>query len=107
MGGEDPEVRVTGMYLRVLGGRPVWPLAFHQLVMARDPRAFMEQCLEGRYFSSVPLGPRSFGTRHLEELLAGCCNEWGSAWMPADEAACLLVALGLLHMRVKCVIPEE
>jgi hypothetical protein len=27
--------------------------------------------------------------------------------MLADEADCLLVALGLLHMRVKCVILEE
>ena len=25
----------------------------------------------------------------------------------AEEADCVLAALGLLHMRVKCVIPEE
>ena len=63
--------------------------------------------MEGRNFSPVPLGPRSFGTHHLEELLAGYCDEWGSVRMPEDEADCLLAALGLLHMRVKCVIPEE
>jgi hypothetical protein len=27
--------------------------------------------------------------------------------MPAEEADCILAALGLLHMRVKCVIPGE
>ena len=55
----------------------------------------------------VPLAPRSFGMRHLEELLAGYCDEWGSARLPAGDVDCLLAVLGLLHMRVKCVIPEE
>jgi hypothetical protein len=27
--------------------------------------------------------------------------------VPAVEVDCVLAALGLLHMRVKCVIPEE
>ena len=27
--------------------------------------------------------------------------------MSATEADCVLAALGLLHMKVKCVIPEE
>ena len=27
--------------------------------------------------------------------------------MPVAEADCVLAALGLLHMMVKCVIPEE
>ena len=63
--------------------------------------------LEWHDFLPVPLGPRSFGARHLEELLAGYCDKWGSARMPAEEADCVLAALGLRHMRVKCVIPEE
>jgi hypothetical protein len=67
----------------------------------------MEQCLEGRDFLPVPLGPRSFGVRHLGELLAGYCDKWGSARMPAEETDCVLTMLGLLHLRVKCVIPEE
>ena len=41
-GGEDPKVRLTDVHFRVLGGRLVWPLAFHQLVMARDRHAFVE-----------------------------------------------------------------
>jgi len=107
MGGEDPEVRLTGVHLRVLGGRPVWPLAYHQFVMARDQYAFVEQRLEWRDFMPVPFRPGSIGACLLEELLAGYCDEWGSARMPAVEADCVLVALGLLHMRVKCVIAEE
>jgi len=54
----------------------VWPLVFHQVVTARDQRAFVEQRLEGRDFLPVPLGPRSFGVHHLQELLVGYCDEW-------------------------------
>jgi len=100
-------VRLLGMHLRVLGGHPVWTLAYHQLVTARDQHVFVEQRLEWRDFSPVPSRPGSFGVRLLEELLAGYCDEWGSAQMLAVEADCVLVALGLLHMRVKCKIPEE
>jgi hypothetical protein len=106
MGGVDSKVRLTGVHLKVLGGRPVWPLAFHELVVASDWRAFMEQRLEWRDFSPMPLRLRSFGARHLKELLLGYCDEWGPVRMPADEADCVLAALGLLHMRVKCVILE-
>ena len=82
MGEEDPEVRVMGVHLRVLGGRPVWPLAFHQLVAARDWCAFVEQRLvEGRDFLPVPLEPRSLDARHLEELLAGYWDQWEFTWM--------------------------
>ena len=106
-GGEDPEVRLTGVHLRVLGGRLVWPLAYHQFVTARDRHAFVEQRLECRDFFPVPFRSGSVGARLLEELLAGYCDEWGTARVPAVEADCVLAALGLLHMRVKCVIPEE
>ena len=34
-------------------------------------------------------------------------DECGTAWVLAAEADCVLAALGLLHLRVKCVIPEE
>lgn len=27
--------------------------------------------------------------------------------MPLEQADCMLAALGMLHMHVKCVIPEE
>ena len=66
-GVEDPKVRLTGMHLRVLRGRPVWPFAYHQLVMARNWCAFVEQCLEWRDFLPVPLGSGSFGAHLLEE----------------------------------------
>ena len=69
-GKEDSKVRVTGMHLRVLRGQPVWPLAFHQLVVVRDWRAFVEQHLEGCDFLAVPCEPRSLGARHLEEVLS-------------------------------------
>ena len=104
---EDPNVRLMGMHLRVLCDRPVWPLAFHQFVTARDWRAFVEGRLEWRDFSPVPLGPHSLSALYLGELLVVCCDKWVCARMPADEADHVLVALGLLHMRVKCVIPEE
>ena len=106
-GGEDPEVRLTGVHLRVRWGRPVWPMLFHHFVTARDRRAFVEQRLECRDFFSVPFRSGSVSARLLEELLAGYCDEWGTARVPAVEADCVLAALGLLHMRVKCVIPEE
>ena len=34
----DPGMGMTGVHLRVLGGRLVWPLAFHELMAADDPR---------------------------------------------------------------------
>ena len=43
----------------------------------------------------------------LVGVLQGWEVEWSFSCMLAGEADCLLVALGLLHMRVKCVIPEE
>jgi len=100
-------MRLTGLHLRVLGGRPLWPLAYHQFVTARDRHAFVEQRLEWRDFLPVPFRLGSIGARLLEELLAGYCDEWGTVWVPAVEADCVLSALGLLHIRVKCMIPEE
>ena len=34
-------------------------------------------------------------------------SDWASARVSAAEADCVLAALGLLHMKVQCVIPEE
>jgi hypothetical protein len=100
-------VRLTDVHLRVLGGRPVWPLAYHQFVTARDRHEFVEQRLEWHDFLPVWFRSGSVGACLLEEIPAGYCDEWGSARVPAVEADCVLAALGLLHMRVKCVIPEE
>ena len=96
-----------GVHLRVLGGLPVWPMAFHRFVTARDRRAFVEQRLECPDFLPIPFRLGSVGARLLEDILVGYHDEWGTAWVPAAEVNCVLVALGLLHLRVKCVIPEE
>jgi hypothetical protein len=106
-GGEDPEVRLTGVHLRVLGGRLVWPLAFHQFVTARDRAAFVERRLEFCDFLPVAVRPGSAGARLQEELLSGYPDGWGTTRATAVEVDCVLAALGLLHMKVKCVIPEE
>ena len=96
----------TGVRLRVLGGRPVWPLAFNQFVTAEDRFAFVAQRLECCDFVPAWYRSGSAVARLLEEILAGHSG-WESARVTAAEADCVLAALGLLHMRVKCVIPEE
>jgi hypothetical protein len=96
----------TGVHLRVLRGCPVWPLAFNQFVMAGDRRAFVVRRLECCHFVPAWYRSGSAVARLLEEILAGH-SDWESAWVSAAEADCVLAALGLLHMRVKCVIPEE
>jgi hypothetical protein len=81
-------VSLTGVHLRVLGGRPVWPLAYHQFVTARYRHAFVEQRLEWRDILPVPFRSGSVGTRLLEGLLVGYCDEWGSARVPAVGRLC-------------------
>ena len=61
-GEDDPAVST------VLGGRPVWLLALHQLVMARDHWAYLERCLVQVDFIAMPLEVRSVGTRFLEDV---------------------------------------
>jgi len=67
----------------------------------------VEQRLEGHDFLAMRLEFRSLGPHFLEGFLEGNVDEWEFMRMPAEEADCVLVVLGLLHMRVKCVIPEE
>jgi hypothetical protein len=105
-GVEDDEVGWTGVHLRVLGGRPVWPLAFNLFVMAVDCRAFVARCMECCDFVPAWCRSGSAVARLVEEILAGR-SDWASARVSAAEADCVLAALGLLHMKVKCVIPEE
>ena len=63
--------------------------------------------MESQDFSPVPVGSGSAGSRLVEELLSGYVDEWGTTRVLAVEVDCVLAALGLLHMRVKCVIPED
>ena len=85
----------------------MWPLAFHQFVTARDRAAFVERQLEFCDFLPVTVRPGSASARLQEELLSGYPDGWGTTRATAVEVDCVLAALGLLHMKVKCVIPEE
>ena len=102
----DPGMGLTGVHLRVLGGRPVWPLAFHELAAASDRRMHVEQRMAGVDFVPDRLGPRTAGALFLERVLRGEAVDWATRDVPPGEADCVLAALGLLHVRVKCVIPE-
>ena len=103
----DPGLNVVGVHLTVFGGRPVWPLALHQLVMVVDCRAFLEHHLECADFLAVPLRPGLGGGQFLGEMTRGYEMDWSDQRMLLDQADCVLAALGLLHMWVKCMIPKE
>ncbi len=103
----DPGMGMTGVHLRVLGGRPVWPLAFHELAAAGDPRAHVEQRMAGVDFKPGWLGPGTAGAVFLECVLRGEAVDWSTRGVPPGEADRVLASLGLLHVRVKCIIPKE
>ena len=56
LGMEDSGLSFAGVYTMVLGGGLVWPLALHQLVMAKNCWSFLEHFLVGVDFVPVPLG---------------------------------------------------
>ena len=85
---------MTGVSVRVHGGCPVWPLALHQLVMARDRQAFVGRHLEWRDFAAVPVGLMSGGGRFLEDVLQGYVVDWANHRVPPGDADCMLAALG-------------
>ena len=74
---------------------------------SKGPACIVEQPLEGSNFSAVPVGSQTLGGCVLKGVQEGWGKEWFFTHMPAEEADCMLVALGLLHMRVKCMIPKE
>ncbi len=84
----------------------MWPLAFHELAAASDRRVHVEQRMAGVDFVPDRLGPRSAGALFLERVLRGEAVDWATRDVPPGEVDCVLAALGLLHVRVKCVIPE-
>ena len=106
-GEDDPGMGMTGVHLRVLRGRSVWPLAFHELMAAGDRRAFVEERLAGVDFVPDRLGPRTGGAIFCDHVLRGDAVDWGSRDLPTGEVDRVLAALGLYHLRVRCVIPEE
>ncbi len=98
---------MTGVHLRVLGGRSVWPLAFHELMAAEDRREHVGQRLAVGDFMPEPLEPRSAGAYFLNRVLRGEAVDWLTRDVPPGEVDRVLAALGLYHVRVCCVIPEE
>jgi hypothetical protein len=91
----------------VLGGRPVWPLAFHELAAASNRLLHVEQPMVGVDFVPGQLGARTAGAVFLDRILRGEAVDWAMRGVPLGEADRVLAALGLLHVRVKCVIPKE
>lgn len=98
---------MTGVQVRVLGGRWVWPHAFYELAAASDRRGFVAQRLAGADFRPEGLGPRTAGAGFLARVLRGDDVNWGTGDVPPGEVDRVLAALGLYHVRVRCVIPEE
>ena len=86
-GGGDPGLGMTGVHLRVLGGRSVWPLTFHELMVG--------QRLAGADFTPEPLGPRTAGAYLLNRVLRGDAVDWTTRDVPPGEVDCVLAALGL------------
>ena len=53
---------------------------------------------------ALPVEPRSAGARFLKDVREGHDVDWVNSRITPDQADHVLAALGLLHMRVKCVI---
>jgi hypothetical protein len=103
----DPGIGMTGVHLRVLGGRSVWPFAFHELMAAGDRREHVGWRLAGADFTPESLGPRTAGAYFLSRVLWGEAVDWVTCDVPPCEVDRVLAALGLYHVWVRCVIPEE
>jgi hypothetical protein len=58
-------------------------------------------------FAPEPLEPRSAGAYFLNRVLRGEAVDWRTRDVPPGEFDRVLAALGLYHVRVRCVIPEE
>ena len=102
-----PRLAMTGTHLKVFGGRPVWPLAFHQLLGVSDCRVFVEQHMAGVDFMPVPIGPGFRGMEIYDDVVSGHAVNWSEHGMWSSKVDGALPSLGLLHMKVNCVIPEE
>ena len=95
---------MTGVHLTVLGGRSVWPLAFHGLMAAGDCREFVGRRLVVADFTPDPLGPRTAGAYFLDRVLCGDLVDWMTRDVPPGKVDCVLAALGLYRVGVWCVI---
>ena len=85
----------------------MWPLAFHELMAAGDRREHVGRRLAGADFTPESLGPRTAGAYFFSRVLRGEAVDWATCDVPPCEVDRVLAALGLYHVRVRCVIPEE
>jgi hypothetical protein len=74
---------------------------------AEDRREHVGQHLAAADFVLEPLELRSAGANFLNRVLRGEAVDWTSRDVPPGEVDRVLAALGLYHVRVRCVIPEE
>ena len=105
--GTSPGLDMTGVHLKVLGGHPIWPVAFYQVMAAENWRAHMVELMMMVDYTRMPLAPWMGGARFYNNVVCGCVVDWTGNHVEPEEADNVLVALGLLHNRVKCVILEE
>ena len=61
----------------------------------------------GELFFSCACGAEDGWQAFPRGVMEGWSLEWFYSHMSTGEADCVLAALGLLYMRVKCVIPKE
>ncbi len=106
-GESDRGMGMTGVPLRVLGGRSVWPLVFYKLMAADDRREHVGRRLAEADFMPEPLGPKTAWAYFLNRVLRGDAVDWTTHDVPPGEVDRVLAVLGLYHVRVRCVIPEE
>jgi hypothetical protein len=82
-------------------------MAFYQLMATEDRRALVVGLQVQADYTPTPLAPRMGGARFYDDVVCGRVVNWTGATVEPEEADAVLAALGLLHNRVKCVIPEE
>ena len=63
--------------------------------------------MAGADFTPEPLGPRTAGAYFLNRVLRGDAVDWTTREVLPGEVDRMLAALGLYHVWVRCVIPEE
>jgi hypothetical protein len=63
--------------------------------------------LAGADFTLEPLERRTEGAYFLNHVLWAYAVDWTTRDVPPGEVDRVLAALGLYHVRLRCVIPEE
>ena len=81
--------------------------SLNELMAAGDRREHVGRHLAGADFTPKSLGPRTAGAYFLNRVLRGEAVDWATCDVPPCEVDRVLAALGLYHVRVCCVIPEE